>query len=534
MKLKILLGLFLVTFVLPNVVFGAIEMEPVWVYSGNNWIPEAVSLGNHSSEVFSNLGLADNKNILFSVYDKYSPPNALWETSQDGYSFDEMTDVAKNTNSYAIIRFTSPNPTGYKDVVINKYTDNGEEWEYTFPFQRLDGNNYDHGIAVSDDGNKVTSWVLDPNGDLVIVSFVGNSNNPVIYESISTGGEPKGVYASSDGSRLLIVRNSKTFVMDLQTGNIIHQHTNWVFADGGQAFSEDGKVFAQNFTVPGLIRVYRWSEQNQIYVQIFEEYVDNSGSFWCSDGLGLSEDGNTLVTACSNGHNQLDIKINVYDLTNNNGTLLFSDFIQGGGQYDNKVTEVRVSRDGSAFAVGSWGDENFQSPVLRVYTKGTNGWSLYGTYNHNNTLGSAQEVEINAKDGVGVVVLGSKTYHNNQFETGGTIKLFNIGNGITLKGIPTQNQISDFNFRANAGSVIISNRLAGTPTYIPGIGRLYLDPSANMVILPPEVANSRGIVDIDYNFTQSPGTEIYAQALMFGTGNSRSFSSNYLKMTVEE
>lgn len=540
MKFKVVsIILVLMVFIAPNFVFGAIEMEPVWVFSSqgdleaNSWVPESISLGNHSSEIFSTLGTSPNPNRVFSVHDDITPPNALWSIFQDGNSFGKKSGAAQNTDSYATMRFESPQLSGYKDIVINKYTNGEEDFEYTFPFQRYEWGNYDHGVAVSDDGDKVTGWAWNPSEtDTVIVTFDGNSNNPVLYKSLHTGGEPRFVGTSSDGGLLYLVSTLKTFVIDLESGNIIYQHTNWSSVSVGGDFSADGKVFAQEVGT-GVIRAHRWNDQTQTYTQIFEEQIVSGTPFYCWDGRALSADGNILAVACYNTNNLLDIEIRIFDLTNNSGNLLLSDSVQGGGQYNNLPTYVSVSRDGTVVAIGTSGDEDFESPILRVYTKGTNGWSLYGTYNHDDSLGSAQTVEVNAIDGVGTVMLGSKATHDNIFASGGTIKVFNIGNGLTLKGTPIQNQTSNFNFRANAGSVIISEGLATTPVYIPGVGYFYLDSGANMTVLPPESADSRGVVDVEYGFSQNPGTELYAQALMFGSNGSRSFSKNYLKMKVE-
>lgn len=528
--------LFLSVLFVPSISMAAVNMQPYWVFentsdpTGINWIPRAISLGNYGSEVFSAVGTDNHRSRIFSSYDQNSVPMPVQQTTHTGFSSGEKSDSSLYNNIHASFRYKRPDATSDMRPRLEKYSgEDGLIWSYDFPFTVLSASSLASGVGVSTDGEFVAGWAWNPQvNDLQVVRFVGNSGIPVLNQIIPVSGNVKGIRISEDARLLYVDSGSYTKVVDLETGQIIYSKTNFDQSAYGHAISGDGKVIARE-TNSDKIEAFKWNSQTETYDLFFTYTLSSVGVNDCNNGLELSKDGSFLVASCLNTNNNLTVKILGFDL-GNGGVKVLEDTTTGVGQYPNGVSDISISKDKSVFAVGLWGDELFQSPVLRVYIKNSNNWSLYGTYNHNNTLGSANKVEINAKNGVGTIMLASKGTHANAFGSGGSIKLFHLGDSLNLIGTPYTNQTSTFEFEAPAGAIMLSTGLAPVPTLIPSAGWLHLDPT-NLIILPPSSANGQGIVEIPYNFTQSPGTQLYAQHIIF-TSNGRRLPDQFIKVPV--
>jgi hypothetical protein len=377
----------------------------VWSHpdGGLVWIGNAVSMGNHGSEVFTEYELNNEYAELFSVYDT-NPPTAIWSDSTPIGSEDHHVVSAEATNTKVSIHTFSGNT-----VVLSKYSNlsSTPDWTYTFPLAPSGTN-----CGISRDGQTIVAVVGDgPNGNADVAVFSPASNVPTSYTSVPIGSNfgIRGFDLSADGSTLYFASagNPTAFIFDIATATLVFS-TNIGASFDSHAISGDGSVFAfGNFNSMSVYQRFGTTYTNTITRSL-------SGANYCAQ-IDISDDSKTIAYGFTFYDHYLTVQIEALDVPSQSVTM--TDVVTATGIFQNIVSAVSISADGQRFAVGLWGDETGPVAEARYYARNQN--APLGTVN---LPGSVFGIAISA-DGQRMVS-GSKAEHANTNGNGGSIDLW--------------------------------------------------------------------------------------------------------------
>ena len=380
----------------------------IWSYNAGAqaWIGNAVSIGNHGSEVISEPDLNNEATELFSASDT-NPPTPIWtdtaalSTEGHGVASAEVTDTKLSIH---IVNSGSPSAA----VHLRKYTSLSPvpDWTYVFDFA---GNAR---CGISRDGETIVAAVGNGSvGTADIAVFSPASNVPVSYTpiAIGVGNDIRGFDLSADGSTLYFSTsgNPTAHIFDVATAAVVFSQPLQASFDS-HAISGDGSVFAfGNF---GSMSVYEKS--GAIYVNTHNQLV--GGACYCAS-IDISDDGSTIASGYTFYDAYLTTKVFALDVATKVNTM--TQTVTTAGSLQNIVSGVSISADGRRFAVGLWGDGNGPVAEARMYARDQD--SPVGTVN---LPGSVFGIQISA-DGHRMVS-GSKGVHANDFGNGGSIDLW--------------------------------------------------------------------------------------------------------------
>ena len=399
----------------------------IWTHTdgGQLWIPRAVSIGNHGSEVFAEYNLNNERAELFSAFDA-NPPTALWSDPAPLDSDEQHVASAEDGSVHLALHVFhrgQPNAT----CVLRKYSaqcGGVADWRYTFPIP-ADGAN----LAVSRDGRTIVAIANDyANSSVAIAVLSPDSNVPLSYTTVALGGTNNGVRGldlSADGSTLYFSSGwipVVAYVFDIASAAVVFSTPINVSFDS-HAISGDGSVFA--FGDFGALHVFE--KVAGVYTNTFTRAL--AGTNFCSR-IDISDDGSTIAAGWTFYDYFLTTQIEAYDIPSR--TLTMSDVVTSTNiSLQNTVSSVSISADGQRFGVGLWGDGTGSVAELRLYARDQN--APIATRNLN---GSVFSLKISA-DGQRVVA-GSKSVHANQPGNGGQVDLFGDATPFTNFCFPGQ------------------------------------------------------------------------------------------------
>ena len=395
----------------------------LWTHSdaGLGWIGNAVSIGNHGSEIFSAYNVNNERTELFSAFDA-NPPTALWsDPSSMGSDYHHVASAESGNVHVALHTLNRGAPTA--SYRLSKYTSlsaGTPDWTYTFPISYPildDGSN----VGISRDGQTIVAAASDPASSTVkIAVFTPGSNVPVSYTTVALGGTGnflRGFDLSADGSTLYFSASGmpvNALIFDVATHSVVFSTAiNSSFDSHG--ISGNGSVFAfGNF---GTMSVF---EKNAgTYVNTYTRNLPGSAYCTCLD---ISDDGSTVVFGWTFYDFFLTAQIEAVDVPSH--SLTMSDIVTATGVLQNIATCISVCADGQRFAAGLWGDGTGPVAEARLYSKTQN--APLATLDLD---GSVYGVKISA-DGQRAV-FGSKAVHANQFGSGGEIDLLGASTPFT-------------------------------------------------------------------------------------------------------
>jgi hypothetical protein len=387
----------------------------IWshVDGGLAWVGNALSIGNHGSEVLAEYDMNSERAELFSVFDT-NPPTALWsDLAVLGSEFHHVAS-AEGSNVHVVLHTLNrglPNAS-YR---LSKYTSlsgGTPDWTYTFPISYPIADDYSN-VGISRDGRRIVAAASNPASSSVSIAvFNPASNVPVSYTTVPLGGlnnRLRGFDLSADGSTLYFSAAGipvQGYVFDVATHAVVFS-TPLDASFDGHAISGDGSVFAYGSF--GTLRLFE--KVAGVYTNTYTRYLP--GSNFCN-AIDISDDGSTLACGWSFDDFYLTTRIEALDIPTHNLTM--GEVVSATGVLQNIVSEVSISADGERFAVGLWGDGTGPVAEARLYSKRFDAPLV--------TLdldGSVYGVKISA-DGQRAV-FGSKQMHANQFGNGGRIDL---------------------------------------------------------------------------------------------------------------
>jgi hypothetical protein len=409
-------------------------------------------------------------------------------------SYASRVDAAESANVQVALRFNQATSAASRVPVLSRYQSNSAtaNWTYSFPFTVT---NSASGVHVSRNGQTIVAWVYDYSSLKTAVAVFGASSpTPRSYSLVYTAGMPLSGELSADGSTLLLVAAIKTIVFNATSGAVSYEHFNTQTLNLGHAISGDGSIFALSSSQKQVL-LYR--RQGTTYQPWFTHTLDADAA--CSS-VALSDDSSTLVCGFNYGSPFLQVRTHVLDLRAPTHPIVFDDSVTGGGSVMNVITDVDVSADGSAVAVGLSGDQQGLAPELLVYGKNaqSGAWSRLFSYD---LPGSVNDVDISA-DGRRIAT-ASKAVHMSTAGNGGRIDLFGVAPTIApsvdlaVFGTPSLGGSLTFQQYLPAGTSAMLLRaptLAAVPQAFPGIGTLYLERSTTRVAASG-VAGSNGVFE---------------------------------------
>ena len=497
----------------------------VWTHQSENgnWIGKVVSIGDAGTQVFTALGISNSHARLFASSDT-NPPTPIWDLPEPDYAWKHAVASAAHSSVHAYLHYESTTVEGPNHPVVRKHSamQGPPDWSWSFPFTVTSP---EGGVDLSEDGSVLVAWVFSSAANqLMVAGFDGDTGVPTSYTGVYVHGAPKAVRLSPDASVLYVSSVIKTVLMDPLTGATLYQKYNWDGVTAGHAISRDGDLYAEVLP-PNRVRVHRRTDGE--YEEVFA--YELPGPNMCNN-VALSADGSLLVCAFDFYDTWLEIGIQAFDLTRPNQPMVVDDRSIGAGIYSNVTSSISVADDGSAFVLGSWGDELGQAPELRAYRRSGGSWRLSATHD---LPGSVYAVAM-SPDGLRFAS-ASKLIHANQMGGGGRIDTYEVDSpDVTVRGVPVAGARVTLRQRTPPhaqGRMLYSRALSDPPLPMPRSGILYLDRS-DLHFLPVGTADGRGVLDTPFDLPTDPsmiGRSIYFQGMQL---QSRRLTQSWAKITI--
>lgn len=495
----------------------------LWVRGDNGagWSGRCVSLGAQGTQVFTEIEFGQDHAELLSGFDQ-NPPTPVWQNPVPVDGAFSLVDSAENADVHVSVHQIVMNQSmATKVSVVAKYhsTSSTPDWTYTYPGTTSGTAK----VAVSDDGQKIVAASYQgATNKLQLAVFGPMSGTPLWTGDINSfSGGIRGFDLSSDGSTLYLASAASIVIWNSVTHTTTAQYALMSSLDGAHSMSGDGRVLATG----GFNYVDVWEANGSGgYAKTFTRNL--AGSYVCTR-LDVSGDGSKIAFAFNGYDTNNHVRIECLDVATK--TITMSDEAVGTGTYQNVVSDIAMSRDGSRFVVGLWGDENNVCPEVRLYKS-----TQSAPFALHNLTGSVFDVDISA-DGERVAV-AAKAVHANTYAGGGSIRYYAFEpQDIRASGLPSPGSSVHFALQEHGAgsptSLLWSSSTNATPLVFAGIGSLYLNRSAlHFTPMPSTDANGSSSVDFTLpSGTAQIGTTLYFQGLF---NNPRRLTNDWVRITV--
>lgn len=503
----------------------------VWSYpSDGSWIGEAVSLGNHGTQVFSIYGAFLLRTALFSAHDSIEA-TPVWVASESGFNYERRVVSAETSDVHATMHQETVQGAQCK-AVLRSYTSASAApvFEHSVPAVFFSQPFTD--VAISEDGTWTVGLTYDPSGGVTLISSVQSDVSPEGLRSFSLNSETAvdtlgGVEEfalSADGSTLVMRAHLKTTVFDVATAQVVHEAFNFGQPNyGALDVAADGSLYAYGSLGSAYV-VER--DASGAYSSPLEH--DLGPATFCRQ-IAVSIDGTRLAVGVQKLGQSAAASVRVLDTLT--GAMTFEKDLSGSGIWQNMFSGLEFSTDASRLAVGLWGDEGEEIPEVNVFSLVTGETLLSHHF-----AGSVTDIDLSGNgDWLSVA---SKGTHANVMGGGGELTLLRVGPSIdlTIEGVPRLGSTVYLKHIVRNGSpslVYASGALAASPAEMPEIGEglFYLDATAyetlplamggegNVAIIPYAIPNDETLV----------GSTMYFQGLNQQTSE---LSTVYVTLTV--
>lgn len=483
------------------------------------WIGSAVSIGNRGTQVFSEVDLNNERALLLSAFDS-QPPTPIWQDTSALASEFRVVVSADATNTHVSIhQILLGGNLATRQAVLTKYSSSSgtADWSYTFTPVINAGAN----VGISRDGSRIVAAIYNDGANQVEIAVFGpNSNVPQSYTIVpfNVNDYMRGFDLSADGSTLYFSAGVTANVFDIASLTVIHSHNIGASFDS-HAISGDGSVFATgNFN-----QINVWERSGGVYTNTYNRIVGGS----CYGAIvDISDDSSTIAYGFTFYDQYLKTQVEALDVATK--TVTMTHIATGAGGFQNIISDVSISADGSRFAVGRWGDAAGLVNEVDVYDRNTNTPIL-----SSNLPGSVFSIDISA-DGQRVVA-GSKAVHANTFGNGGRIDLLDNGNeDFALRTVPHLGATLNFDLYglANKTAVLLQSQAeAHPPKLFPGVGTLFIQRST-MLFLPLGTTDNSGLASGTLALGSNPlliGTSLFFQGM---TLQPRRLTNDWVKVTI--
>jgi hypothetical protein len=493
----------------------------VWTRSdgGLAWIASAVSIGDRAGQVFAEYDLNNESAEVLSSFDS-NPPTPVWTDNSPLGTEVRYVHSADAVNTHvAIDQLVLNGNNATRQARLSKYTSSSStpDWTYTFAPVINAGAN----VGISRDGNKIVAAIYDdPLNQVEIAVFAPGSNVPLSYTvvPVAVNDYMRGFDLSADGSTLYFSAGITAYIFDIASASVVFSTYIGASFDS-HAISGDGSVFAYgNFNSMSV-----FEKSGGTYFNTDTKV--QGGACYCAI-IDISDDGSTIAYGWTFYDYYLTVQVNAMDVATK--AITMTNTATGSGGFQNIVSDVSISADGSRFAVGLWGDQGGLVPEVRVFSRGSNTpiASL-------DLPGSVFDLEISANGEK--VVAGSKAVHANTLGNGGRVDLFDTGGeDFALRGAPHAGATVNFDTYSTPGRRTYVLKALGEdhpPTTFPGVGTLYID-RATLKFLPWVLTPASGIATRSFTVPSGPGvvgSSLWFQGFSVGP---RQLTNDWIKMTI--
>jgi len=479
-----------------------VNAERLWSRSSPNWTPKTVSMGLRGTQVFGPIDVGQDHVALYSGFSP-DPAPPVWQNNLPIEGMNMESASADTTDVHVVLsQLTVNNVNSNRQTVVKKYTSASStpNWSYTFP-------GISAGLAkidISNDGSRIVAALVYPSEmRLTVAVFSPNSGTPVSTFNINLFGiHLNGFIVSADGSTLYITSNSMVFIYNL-ANNLLIQQNVLPGMYSSHALCGNGRAFAYG----EFNRVHLYERNNNGGYS--QTWVGEYPGFIVTDRLVLSDDCSTLGIGLHEYSQDLTVKIKMIDVQSKNQ--LMQDECTGIGTFQNVVSDMSLSADGSRLAVALWGDGGNVCSELRVYNRDTD----TPIYQHNYP-GSVHALDM-SPDGKRVVT-AVKPVHANTFAGGGSFDLHAIElDELRIVGIPRPGATVSVRLRglpANSPTQLLtSTSLLQEPVYMGNMGSLFL-PRLSMNPIAFTDTNSIGQATGNFQIPAgSVGSNLFMQAI---------------------
>jgi len=272
------------------------------------------------------------------------------------------------------------------------------------------------GLCVSNDGGRIILATCNYSQQISnIFIFDSDSNIPSLIYPISTEYPyVDQLDISDDGSIVLISLDLEAIVIDVNTKEI-----RWRETESPAAISGDGSVLVyQSWDYGHFLTVLKWNAIENKYIEQWNKKFSIEDWFICINchTLEVSDDGSTIMVGVDYV-DYLQNKVVMFDV--NSGDLLWEHYSTGLGEYQNTVSEICLSYNGSIGIVAYRGDELNTVPELKLFGRDSP-IPIFCL----DSSGSMMSVDVSS-DGK-FAVGGCKMVHANEWGYGGVIYAIEI------------------------------------------------------------------------------------------------------------
>ncbi|MBL8859428.1 MAG: hypothetical protein JNL28_13030 [Planctomycetes bacterium] len=495
----------------------------LWVRGDNGagWSGRCVSIGAQGTQVFTEIEFGQDHAELLSGFDT-NPATPVWTNAtpiEGAYSLVDSAEMADVHVSIHQLVLNSNQST--KQTVVSKYrsASSTPDWTYTFPGTTA-GNAK---VAVSDDGSRIVAVSYQTLTSKLDVRVFGPSSGTPQWsgtiDNFAMG--VRGFSLSSDGSKLYLASGTSFIVWDTNTHTNIALYVLMTSLDSAHAMSGDGRVIANG----GFNYMDIW-ERNASggYTKTYTRNLP--GSYVCAR-IAIAGDGSKVAYTFNGYDTNNHVRVECIDVATK--TITMTDEAVGTGTLQNVAADMAMSRDGSRFVVGLWGDGGDVCPEVRLYRSNQSAPVAL-----HNLTGSVFDVDISG-DGERVAV-AAKAVHANLYAGGGSIRFYAFEpQDIRAAGIPSPGSSINFVMQGQGDSVpstlLWSTSALATPINFGAIGTLYLN-RTGMQAVPAPATNTSGASSVNFtlpNGTSQIGTTLYFQGLF---NYPRQLTKNWVRVTV--
>lgn len=498
-----------------------------------SWSAKVLSMGSQGSEVFTVTGPLVDYTRIYSAYDA-DPPQEMMHNSSIPETQRHRVDSAADTDVHVSLYDMKANSTigNLRDLVVKKYSASSLDWTYNFPVQTNGHQNTF--VAVSNDGKTILAGAENIfNSFSFDIAFLSENYSTGTATTTPVQYSPAGIFKSfglsSDGSTFFVAGTSSILVGDTASRAITHTiPVPWLDSFRSKVvISGSGRFIA--YATDSKIQILERS--GSTYAQATTYNIPGGSSY--ESHLDFSDNDELLACGINYSPNTHQVRIAAFDLSGTAGpALLYSSLLTGGGDLNDKISDISASANGKRFVVGTWGDD--QDLILEALIYSRNQAQPIGTVD---LPGSVWDIEI-APDGKSFAV-GYKHVHANVFSGASTsYTLFEIGKrDFRMNGSPLLGSSLEFSLKLRPGTTGKLVCAAANPNYTPadylGLGISYVDP-ASWTILHLGTGGADNLATRSFStsaphFAALAGQTLHFQGLALGR---RQFSKDWVQATL--
>jgi hypothetical protein len=283
-------------------------------------------------------------------------------------------------------------------------------------------------IFVTDDGSKILLIVtqLAPNPQnlnprLYWFTNVGTARPTVGYADLPAGAGARDMACSTNGQYAAVSAGAFVYVYDT-VNKRMRSSINFGFSTVALCLSPDGQFLGHGFTT---MYFYQWNSNNYT---LSGSYAPGQATLHVTGQCAISTSGVAAV-AWTTG-NYLQKIVSAHSLKSGKASLLFKySFNENQNtRYQDLISGIAMSSDGSVFGFSSWGDGG-DAPTVTIFKTAT---GASGPIYTMATVGSMNDIDLYVSGNYIYASAGGKAVHNNIMGDGGVL----VALQVPLAGAP--------------------------------------------------------------------------------------------------